>query len=53
MLGEITKVWEKEKGMGVIIDKDAKHLWQRLVSEELKHKLRLEMFYDDFFYGED
>ena len=39
--------------MGVIIDKDAKHLCQRLVSEELKHKLRLEMFYDDFFYGED
>jgi len=39
--------------MGVIRDKDAKRLCQKLVSEELKHKLRLEVFYDDLFYGEN
>ena len=39
--------------MGVIRDKDAKWLCQKLVSEELKHKLRLEVFYDDLFYGEN
>jgi len=39
--------------MGVIMDRDAKRLCQKLVSEELKHKLRLEVFYDDLFYGED
>jgi len=41
------------KMMGVMRDETAKHLCERLVHEELKHKLRLEMFYDDFFYGED
>ncbi len=41
------------KMMGVIRDETAKHLCERLVHEELKHKLRLEMFYDDFFYGQD
>ena len=41
------------KMMSVIRDKPAKRLCQRLVHEELKHKLRLEMFYDDLFYGED
>lgn len=39
--------------MGVLRSKDAKRLCERLVQEELKHKLRLEMFYDDLFYGED
>ena len=39
--------------MGIMKDQAAKHLCERLVHEELKHKLRLEMFYDDFFYGED
>jgi len=39
--------------MGIMRDQAAKRLCERLVREELKHKLRLEMFYDDFFYGED
>lgn len=38
--------------MGIMRDKTAKHLCERLVHEELKHKLRLEMFYDKLFYGE-
>ncbi|MBI3040207.1 MAG: ferritin family protein [Chloroflexi bacterium] len=41
------------KMMGIVRDASAKRLCQRLVHEELKHKLRLEMFYDDLFYGED
>jgi len=41
------------KMMGVIRDGTAKHLCERLVHEELKHKLRLETFYDDLFYSED
>jgi len=40
------------KMMGVMRDETAKHLCERLVHEELKHKLRLEMFYDALFYGE-
>ncbi len=39
--------------MGIMEDQAAKRLCERLVHEELKHKLRLEIFYDDFFYGED
>jgi len=39
--------------MGILRSKDTKRLCERLVHEELKHKLRLEMFYDDLFYGED
>ncbi len=39
--------------MGLMRDESAKLLCERLVHEELKHKLRLETFYDDFFYGED
>jgi len=39
--------------MEIIVDRDAKQLCQKLVSEELKHKLRLEVFYDDLFYGEN
>lgn len=41
------------KMMGVMRDETAKHLCERLVHEELKHKLRLETFYDDLFYSED
>ena len=41
------------KMMGVMRDESAKHLCERLVHEELKHKLRLETFYDDLFYGLD
>jgi rubrerythrin len=39
--------------IGVIIDRDAKRVGQKLVVEELKHKLRLEILYDDLFYGDD
>jgi rubrerythrin len=39
--------------MSVMQDETAKHMCERLVHEELRHKLRLEIFYDDFFYGED
>ncbi len=39
--------------MSVMRDKAAKRLCERLVQEELKHKLKLETFYDDLFYGED
>ena len=41
------------KMMGVMRDETAKRLCERLVHAELKHKLRLEMLYDDLFYGED
>ncbi len=41
------------KLMSVMRDEAAKRLCERLVHEELKHKLILETFYDDFFYGED
>lgn len=39
--------------MGAMRDKPAKHLCEKLVRMELKHKLRLEIFYDDLFYGKD
>ena len=39
--------------MSVMRDEAAKHMCERLVHEELRHKLRLEIFYDGFFYGED
>jgi hypothetical protein len=39
--------------MSVLRDQDAKSLCQSLVQEELKHKLKLETYYDDLFYGED
>jgi hypothetical protein len=39
--------------MGVLRDRSTKRLCQRLVHEELKHKLRLETLYDDLFYKED
>jgi rubrerythrin len=42
------------KMMGIMRDEAAKHLCQRLVHEELEHKLKLEMLYDDMLaYGED
>lgn len=39
------------KMMGVLRDKAAKYLCEKLVQEELRHKLKLEMYYDDLFYG--
>jgi rubrerythrin len=39
--------------MSVIREEAAKHLCERFATEELKHRLRLEIFYDDFVYGED
>ena len=41
------------KMMSIMKNETAKRLCERLVHEELRHKLRLEIFYDDFFYGED
>ena len=38
--------------MSMVTDEMAKHLCEQLVHEELRHKLRLEMFYDSLFYGE-
>jgi rubrerythrin len=38
--------------MSAMADEVAKHLCEQLVHEELKHKFRLEMFYDSLFYGE-
>lgn len=39
--------------MSALRSEDTKLLCERLVHEELKHKRRLEIFYDDLFYGED
>lgn len=39
------------KMMSLMRDKNTKNLCASLVNEELKHKLRLEMLYDDLFYG--
>ena len=39
--------------MSIMRDKAAKSLCERLVQEELKHKLKLEICYDDLFYSED
>jgi len=39
--------------MGIMRDEVAKSMCERLVHEELKHKFKLETFYDDLFYGED
>ena len=38
--------------MGTFRSEEAKHLCQELVHEELKHKLKLEILYDDLFYME-
>jgi len=39
--------------MGIMRGESAKRLCERLVQEELKHKLKLETLYDDLFYGLD
>ena len=39
--------------MSTLRQEEAKRLCERLVHEELKHKLKLEILYDDLFYGED
>jgi|GEM_PF-2709126 len=39
--------------MSALGDEDAKHLCERLICEELKQKLKLEIFYDDFFNREN
>ncbi len=39
--------------MSVMRGEVVKRMCERLVHEELKHKLRLETFYDDFFLGEN
>ena len=39
--------------MGMMRNEKAKFMCERLIHEELKHKLKLEIIYDDFFYGED
>ncbi len=39
--------------MSAFRDEEAKHLCERLVHDELKHKYRLEVLYDDLFYQED
>jgi len=41
------------KLMSALRSKEAKLLCERLVHEELKHKQRLELFYDELFYAED
>lgn len=38
--------------MSALRDEEAKRLCQRLVHDELKHKYRLEVLYDDLFYQE-
>lgn len=39
--------------LSVLRDEEAKRLCERLVHDELKHKYRLEVLYDDLFYQED
>lgn len=39
------------KMVSLMRDETAKNLCASLVNEELKHKLRLEILYDDLFYG--
>ena len=39
--------------VGIMRDEEAKRLAESLAHEELEHKLRLELLYDDLFYGED
>jgi len=41
------------KMMAAMRDEAAKRLCQRLIQAELKHKLKLEILYDDLFYSED
>lgn len=39
--------------MSAFCDEEVKRLCERLVHDELKHKYRLEVLYDDLFYQED
>lgn len=39
--------------MGAMTKRSAKRLCQKLVHQELEHKLKLEILYDDIFFGED
>jgi hypothetical protein len=39
--------------MGALVSRPAKRLAAGLAREELGHKLKLEMLYDDLFYGEE
>jgi rubrerythrin len=41
------------KMMAIMRDETAKHLCERLVHEELKHKLKLETLYDDMLLFEE
>ena len=41
------------KMMGALRSQKGKLLCRRLAAEELRHKLKLEIFYDDLFLGED
>ncbi len=41
------------KMTSVMRDEGAKQLCQRLAQEELKHKVKLEKFYDDLFYSQN
>jgi rubrerythrin len=38
---------------GALRSRTAKRLCQKLVNEELRHKLKLELMYDELFLGED
>ena len=41
------------KMISILRNEDVKILCEGLVHEELKHKLRLEMLYDNLLYSED
>lgn len=41
------------KMMGILMEKNARGLCEKLMNEELSHKDRLETLYDDMFYAED
>lgn len=41
------------KMMSIVIGESAKQLCEKLVNEEMKHKLRLELLYDDMFSGDN
>ena len=38
---------------GILVSKTAKRLCQKLVNEEIRHKIKLEILYDELFLGED
>jgi len=41
------------KMVGMMREEEARHLCESLADEELRHKKRLEVLYDQLFYGED